>query len=930
MKRLLIRAAVALVLLEVLYLAAANLALNLPATRNYLSSIHPDQYVYHWGRAWSWHPFRIHATDFSANGQTRTQQWQVSAPAISASIAIVPLFDKTLHFHNLQTADIDVRVRPRPSPERDPAAAAFYPEIEGRNPNLPAETTIPEQTPGWKLVFDVNRIGGENDVWVWQNQATLAGTGRATIVHQGRHGPLTISGGMLDATIKSLTVRGEQVSETGSIKGTFDFATFLPQQHRGLKSLAFMTTEADIDLSIGNLDFMNDFLRRVSGLVVGGKGGLKGHIAYTKGNLVPGTKLAITADALQADQAPYSGVGAGDVGISVDAAASDTLKADFHFETVSVLHEPEQQTLFSGSDLQIVVERTAWILPGSKEERVPRRIAATLPKVTVPDLAAYQRYIPEKWNLQVLGGSGSLEGQAEISSATVDLDLLLRSQDANIKFKDDAFETDLVMGIKAKGTATDETAEVDVSGTYLELDDSHVSAKGRDFKPWQARLAVTKGEGNFALPTEADATKNFPGFWGLVGEKNFKSILATADGNIQAGLSVSDLNWVNLLFKNPYALAIYNSAEVVADLTIKSGWLAKGSTVKMSPRDFKMEFLDYVAEGRGGFDLAVEAGGEEPDIRLDAKLADASLRLQDESKAVINEMTLAVTVRAEKVGLKAGGTVNSLDLSIPSAKVTDMASYNVYIPRGAPLRILSGKGAFSATIKMRDDVVGGAVKMQTSRVGIYIDGQKISGTVTADIPIKGGSAKSRTFEIAGSSIAIDGVAVAGDPATKGNWNARLDIRKGSVVWKRPITLDVSLAIRMTDTRPLIAIFETQRKTHKWLEKFLTLKDVHGTATVKVKPEQFLIPYAMFNSDTMEIGAKGLIRPQNRQGLFYARLGNVAGIVAVDNKERKFGLLGATRKFEDYVPGGPLPGINDPAVPVPAASKKSPFSIFKRK
>jgi hypothetical protein len=71
-----------------------------------------------------------------------------------------------------------------------------------------------------------------------------------------------------------------------------------------------------------------------------------------------------------------------------------------------------------------------------------------------------------------------------------------------------------------------------------------------------------------------------------------------------------------------------------------------------------------------------------------------------------------------------------------------------------------------------------------------------------------------------------------------------------------------------------------------------------------------------------------MRPQNRQGVFYARLGAVAGIVAVDNKEKKFGLIGATRKFEDYVPGGPLPGINDPsAVP---AQKKTPFSIFRRK
>jgi translocation and assembly module TamB len=238
---------------------------------------------------------------------------------------------------------------------------------------------------------------------------------------------------------------------------------------------------------------------------------------------------------------------------------------------------------------------------------------------------------------------------------------------------------------------------------------------------------------------------------------------------------------------------------------------------------------------------------------------------------------------------------------------------------------------FNAMVKLRNDTVGGAIKMQTSRIGIDVDGQKISGTVAADILIKGGSAKDRTFDISGSSIAIDGVAVAGDPATNGNWNGRLDIGKGSVVWKRPMTLDISTGVHMTNTRPLIAIFESERKTHKWLEKIVTLKDVRGTATVKVKPDQFLIPYAMFKSDTIEVGVKGVIRDQDRKGVFYARYGKLAGIIAVDNKKKQFGLIGATRKFEDYVPGGPVPGINDPTAPEPeAAKKRSPFSIFRRR
>ena len=112
----------------------------------------------------------------------------------------------------------------------------------------------------------------------------------------------------------------------------------------------------------------------------------------------------------------------------------------------------------------------------------------------------------------------------------------------------------------------------------------------------------------------------------------------------------------------------------------------------MPSRDFKVEVLDYVAEGSGGFDLVVEKGGEEPDIRLDANLANASLKLQDEKTAVVEQVTLAVTATAKGVSLKNGGSVKTVEMSIPSAKITDMTAYNAYLPNGSPVRMLERHG----------------------------------------------------------------------------------------------------------------------------------------------------------------------------------------------------------------------------------------------
>ncbi len=909
MKRLLIRIAVILVSIEVLYLVAANAVLNLPATQSWLNRLQPERTLYHWNSAWTWFPFRVRVTGFTINGQSWSQQWQMSAPAISGSLSLLPLFAETLHFDDVETGDIVVRFRPRPSPDRDDAAIRqYYPVIEGRDPNLPAEP-VPTQTPGWRMTFDVRRINGQNDVWLAANRMTVVGEAAATITRQNHNGPLTISDGSADLTVKSLSVAGREVSDNASIKGTFAFATFVPQENRGLNLLPFLSLDADIDVPVSGLDFLDFFFTKVADMNLSGNGGLKGHVAYDRGALAPGTDVNLAADTLTVDLSPYSTHGSGNVAITVDAAAPDTLDANFQFKSVSVFRDAQHQTLFDGDNIAIAVARSAKIAPGANTEIVPRRVTMTIPSVTVPDVSVFQTYVPDDWNVEVLGGSGSLQGKAELSGQALDFDLTLSSDAAKVGFAGNSFETGLTLGILAKGQADGQAATIDAGGSYVDLDDSRLKTdQGDKSAPWHTHLAISKGEARFGLGGEADSATGLVGFWSLFAKQDLKSLLASVDGEAQAVLSVSDLGWVNFLFKNPFSLALEDSAEVDADLTVRSGRLVEGSHVAMPARDFTLNILDYIVEGSGGFDLVVAKGGANPDLRLDANLLDASLRLEDEKTAVVDQVTLAVTATAESVSLKQGGSVKQVELSIPSAKITDMAAYNTYLPEGSPVRILDGTADLSAKLVMDEATSTGFVKMKTSRISADVVGDRISGIIGLDVAIKGGSAKDKSFDISGSSLTVDGVRLSGEHATSGDWNGRVDIATGRVIWKRPMTLDVKAGFRLLDARPLLAIFDTSSKANNWLDRLLDLKNIRGNATISVAPKQVVVPYAFATSDTIDVGAKGIFRKGDRQGVFYARSGKLAGILAVDNDQKRFGLIDATGKFDTYVPGGPLPDM----------------------
>ena len=647
--------------------------------------------------------------------------------------------------------------------------------------------------------------------------------------------------------MESFTVAGRQVSREGSIKGRFDVGPFRPLQNRGLKMLAFAALDLDIDLPVESLGFLDPLLSTVSGVTLGGSGRVNGHVAFAKGNLIAGTDLAINADELTVALPPYAARGAGAVVLKVDAANSETLAANVRFKTVSAFREPGHETLFTGADIAIAVARSTVVLPGANKEKVPRRVTIALPNVTVPDISVFQRYLPDKWDVEVLGGSGSLGGRVEWSGAALDFDLMLRSDDAEVKFNAKSFMTDLMVGFRAKGNADAETARVDISGTYLDLDDSRVkNEKGDKSAPWQTHLVLTKGESTIDLPAQAVAETGVFGFWSLFQDADLKRLLATVDGRVQGALTISDLGWLNLLFKNRFSLAVSNPVEVQADVTVRSGWLAEGSTVKSPARGFRLAILDYVAAGSGTFDLVVEKGGEHPDLRFSAVLDDASFKLEEEKSAIIEQVTLALTASVKSASLTDDGSVKTVELSIPSAKVTDMAVYNVYLPRGSPLRILSGTADLTARLIMQEEDATGFVKLKTSHLVADLDGERISGIMTLDVPIKSGSAKDKMFDISGASLSLDRVGVVREGATTGDWSTRLDLSKARVTWKRPMTLDVTASVQMSDARPLLAIFADNRKANKWLDRLGDLRNIRADATINVAPDEFVVPYAFVN------------------------------------------------------------------------------------
>ncbi len=140
-----------LVIAQLAYLLIINGALHLSITQDLVNKIKPEKFQVSWERAWSFYPLRVHAEGITANGQSRTQQWEVLATSGSGSIALLPLVLKDVYISDIEATDIDYRQRPRLKPERDYSKLlAHFPPITGREV-VPVETQPLKSKRPWKI-----------------------------------------------------------------------------------------------------------------------------------------------------------------------------------------------------------------------------------------------------------------------------------------------------------------------------------------------------------------------------------------------------------------------------------------------------------------------------------------------------------------------------------------------------------------------------------------------------------------------------------------------------------------------------------------------------------------------------------------------------------------------------------------------------------
>lgn len=509
-----------LAIAELSYLVVINAALQLPITQDLVNKIRPEKFYVSWERAWSWYPFRVHAEGVFANGQARTQQWQVTATSASGSISIVPLVLKQVYLSNITAENIDYRQRPRLKPNVDYSGRlAYFPDIKDRE-IIPVESGELKKKRPWKIHVSDATVAGEHRFWILNIQGTATGSAFGNLYTETRRGAFWLDIEQFDLELGPALLNGAaEAFHGGRAVGSLGFSPLVRAENPGRRMLRFAYLDADLDLNLESLDFINLLAGGLGNFNVSGAGHAAGHLVISDGHVRAGTDLLVTADDLGVSIYDTGIAGIGEVRVHTPEATDIPLGLDIHYDQLRATRVGDEKPFLTGETLQLAYRGSNFIIPDpslglsdlwddaeAKRRRKGNTFALRVAQATVPDMAALNHYVPPDTTVQFSGGKTELNADIQFTESSLEGSIRLDSAATQLQIDDSTLRADLDMDIRL-GSGNPRSLSADFSGSTLRLFNVYVDGQKDQFdgEYWSSLMEVVSGRGTFMRPTTLSA-----------------------------------------------------------------------------------------------------------------------------------------------------------------------------------------------------------------------------------------------------------------------------------------------------------------------------------------------------------------------------------------------------------------------------------------
>ena len=252
--------------------------------------------------------------------------------------------------------------------------------------------------------------------------------------------------------------------------------------------------------SVQRLGFLNTFLPDAHGVSLSGNGQLFLQGAFIDDTLQAPTRLRVNANQLEVTFLDYLATGRGELTAQLDSPEQAQLSLGI--PQFALRRQDDDRPHLEGRHFALTTQtdRFSDVLDAPAPEHFTTRVA--LPITEVPDIARYNRYLPEDAGVELLSGSASLTSEWLLEGLRAQGDITLRAFETEMALLEQRLRGDVTLHLQL--TEGDiETRRFVANDSYLRLENVfRRSDDGTQDAGWWVQLTMEEAQLEWSDPIQ--------------------------------------------------------------------------------------------------------------------------------------------------------------------------------------------------------------------------------------------------------------------------------------------------------------------------------------------------------------------------------------------------------------------------------------------
>lgn len=374
---------------------------------------------------------------------------------------------------------------------------------------------------------------------------------------------------------------------------------------------------------------------------------------------------------------------------------------------------------------------------------------------------------------------------------------------------------------------------------------------------------------------------------------SFEQIAEHVSGSISIAGLINNLDMLNNLYQGmPIHVSSESEISLTANLKLRFGKLAPQSELLASANGLAAKYLHYTVKGKGTLRGEVSENADRTLTSLTMTFDDFALA-DDQNEPYLKDRGFELVTTAHDVGILDSGRHLKVVATLPESFIPDLTHYNDYIPSSLGIELEQGSGRLLSQFEFAKDeeTIAGEIKMALTDVLAKYETVTVSGHVDVHTVVRSGNLKTDHYDAAGTRFELSDISVSEDGTEiTSDWWSKITLGKTKLAFKPVPELDGDIVIRMSDSKPILAIFEEQEDLPSWIKDELNLENLKAEAALVLSNRILNVTDFELNSGDWTLLGDLIIKPSGREGILYIKHGKLGLAIERIGEQKKVKLL----------------------------------------